>query len=209
MSDRTHLHKHYLTFTQQLIKCNLFNVIKDEEWVIKWSRQTWNKLTDGQTYKHWHFLSFCQSQKYYNEHCNTDFRDLVKIGESDCNETVDVGLSHVSDWVTDACYDIADTSVFDTWEFQVSFKLSSFILTFMWTSKKSSWKHQKHFFFMTCLSDPWEIDFYDAAIKQILACVQVGSGWLDWNLIFISPKCVPSMIFYICHSSFLISFSAS
>ena len=64
-------------------------------------------------------------------------------------------------------------------------------------------------FFMTCLSDPWEIDFYDAAIKQILACVQVGSGWLDWNLIFISPKCVPSMIFYICHSSFLISFSAS
>ena len=96
---------------------------------------------------HWLFLSFYQSQKYYHKHCDTDFRDLVKIGESDCYETVDVGLSDVSDWVTDACYDTADTSVFDTWEFQVSFKLSSFILTFMWTSKKSSWKHQKHFFF--------------------------------------------------------------
>ena len=36
-------------------------------------------------------------KKQYHKNCDTDLRDLVKIGESDCNETVDVGLSDVSD----------------------------------------------------------------------------------------------------------------
>lgn len=164
MSDTMHLHEHYLTFLQRLRKNNLLNAFwsdgtkesappgDDKIWSDKLI-QHW--LHIGQTDSRGRSLGIFLLKQITDWEASLRYRmstsswplcalrHKLKIGESDCYENVDVELSQIEWLSADACLwcDTADTSVFDTWEFQLSFKLSSFILTFMKTSKELSWKH--------------------------------------------------------------------